>query len=181
MMKLRHGETILRTIKRHPTPYLFRLFKILIVAIPAYLILFYLGREIEGDWPLYPFAAVSFFIGIIVALVSIDYLLDRLIITSKRVVWINWKSLFKREVHEAELIDIQDIESREKGILSKLRLFDYGFIEIETAASKTCILFEDCPDPDGVKHFVLQQTEKLRGGVHEKWEPPEKEEEWSVN
>lgn len=180
-MQLRHGEAILRTVKRHSTPYVLRLFKILIVAIPVYIILFFVAREVEGELILFVFAAVSFFIGIIITIMSLDYLLDRLIITNKRVVWINWKSLFKREVHEAELPDIQDIESREKGILSKLRMFDYGFIEIETAASKTCIFFRDCPDPDGVKHFILQQAEKQRGGVHEKWEPPPREEEWSVN
>lgn len=180
-MQLRHGEIILRTIKRHPTPFVFRVLKIALIALPFYVLLFFVARKIEGEWILFLFAAVSFFIGIIIALNCLDYLLDRLIITNKRAVWINWKSLFKREVHEAELLDIQDIESREKGVLSKLKIFDYGFIEIETAASKTCIRFDDCPDPDGVKHFILQQTEKLRGGVHEKWEPPAKEEEWSVN
>lgn len=180
-MQFRSGETILRTVKRHPTPYILRLLKISVVAVPAYLLLFYIGREIKGEWPLYAFAAISFFIGVIVALISLDYLLDRLIITNKRLIWINWKSLFKREVHEAELLDIQDIESREKGILSKLKVFDYGFIEIETAASKTCIAFQDCPDPDGLKHFILGQMEKSRGGVREKWETKVGEEEWSVN
>lgn len=180
-MQLRHGEAILRTVKRHPTPFVFRVLKIALIALPFYVILFFVARKVEGEWILFLFAAVSFFIGIIIAINCLDYLLDRLIITNKRLIWINWKSLFKREVHEAELIDIQDIESREKGVLSKLKIFDYGFIEIETAASKTCIMFQDCPDPDGLKHFILGQMEKSRGGVKEKWEEKAGEEEWSVN
>ena len=139
-MRLRHGEEVLKTIKRHPTPFIFKMLKIGLVALPLYFILYLIGRETEGEIGLILFAVLSFALGIIIVLIVFDYVLDRLIITNKRVVWINWKSLIRREEHEAELLDIQDIETREKGILSKLKMFDYGFFEIETAASKTCIL-----------------------------------------
>lgn len=179
-MHLRHGETILRTIKRHSTPYLLKILKIILVVIPLYIAIFLIGRETSGELLVWLLGIFSFFTGIIIGLISIDFLFDKVIITTKRVIWINWKSMFKKEEHEAELLDIQDIKTREKGVLSKLRIFDYGFLEIETASSKTCIVFTDCPNPDGIKHFILSQMEKSRGGIHEKREPP-KEEEWSVN
>lgn len=177
-MRLREGEMILRTVKRHSTPYIVKILKIVLVALPFYIVIFLISSEI----PLVTgfFLVLSFFLGIIVTLISLDFLLDKLIITNKRVIWVNWKSPFKKEEHEAELLDIQDIETREKGILSKLPIFNYGFLEIETASSKTCICFIDCPHPDQVKHFILSRMEKQRGGIHEKWEP-QKEEEWSVN
>ncbi len=180
-MHLRHGEVILRTCKRHSTPYVLQLVKITIVAVPLYIILFFIGKAAEGEWVLWLFAGLSFCLGVVIALLSFDYLLDKLVITNKRVVWINWKSPVKRDEHEAELLDIQDINTREKGVLSKVRMFDYGLLEIETAGSKTCIIFNDCPDPEAIKTFILTQMEKSRGGIHEKWEPPKKEEEWSVN
>ena len=106
-----------------------------------------------------------------------------MIITNKRVVWIDWKTIFRREEHEAELIDIQDIETKEHGILSQLKIFDYGYFEIETAASKVCIRFNDCPDPETVKHFILSQMEKQRAGTQKKHEPLSSSsiDEWGIN
>lgn len=174
---------VLHTIKRHKTPYVLKLVKIFLVALPIYIILFLIGqqKEVETWFIVLFFALVSFFLGIIIAAISFDYLMDKLIITNFRVVWVNWKSIFKREEHEAELLDIQDIETREKGILSKMKIFNYGFLEIETASAKTCVSFHDCPNPDSVKHFILGQMQKHRGGLHEKEAEAHAEQEWSVN
>lgn len=179
-MHLRHGEVMLREVRRHKTPYVLKLSAVFLVSLPLYLVFFLIGDEFSTEWILLLLAVLSFFVGIVITLISFDYLLDKIIISNKRVVWINWKTPIKREEHEAELIDIQDIETREHGILSKLRIFDYGFLEIETAASKTCIKFNDCPDPEGVKHFILNQMEKPMKILHEKRES-KAEEDWSVN
>jgi hypothetical protein len=180
-MRLRDGEYIVRKIKRHYTPYIFKILKIAVVIIPVYVVFFMIGDQIGVEWLLVILAIVSFFTGIILAIVSIDYLMDKLMVTNKRVVWINWKSIFKKLEHEAELIDIQDIDTQEKGLLANLKFFDYGVIEVETAGSKTCIIFPDCPDPAGIKTFILNQMEKSRGGIHEKHEKPGQNEDWSVN
>lgn len=180
-MRLREGEYILRTIRRHYTPYVLKIAKISVVVIPIYVLFFFMGDQIGIEWFLVILAIISFCVGIILAIISIDYLMDKLIITNKRAVWINWKSIFKKLEHEAELIDIQDIDSQEKGLLSHLSIFDYGIIEIETAGSRVCITFTDCPDPEEVKTFILNQTEKSRGGIHEKHGKPGSNEEWSVN
>lgn len=191
-MQLQEGEAVLRTVNRHLTPYWLHLAGIGVVAIPLYLLIFWMYSETESSWPLWLLGMFSILLGIIVAIFSLDYLLDKLIITNRRVVWINWKSIFRRAEHEAEFLDIQDIDIVEKGVLAKLNIFDYGFLEVETAASKTCIAFQDCPNPEEVKNFILLQIEKKRGGIYEKREArsieePIKpvlktsEEEWSVN
>lgn len=180
-MRLRHEERVLKTIKRHKTPYVFALSKIAVIVVPLYILAFYFGRDLDIEFSLILFFLISFFAGIIIVVISVDYLFDRLLITNKRVIWINWKSIFKKEEHEAEFIDIQDIETREKGLLSKLKIFDYGFMEIETASSKTCVTFNDCPDPDGVKHFILGEMERHHMSLKGKKENAEHPEEWSVN
>lgn len=191
-MHLQEGEAVLRTVNRHLTPYWIRMIGIAAVAVPLYGLAFWFLSESNSNWPFWILAGLSIFLGIVIATSSLDYLLDKLIITNKRVVWINWKSIFRRAEHEAEFLDIQDIDIVEKGILAKLNIFDYGFLEVETAASKTCIAFEDCPNPEEVKNFILLQVEKKRGGIYEKREArsieePIKpvlkisEEEWSVN
>lgn len=188
-MHLRHGETVLKTIKRHKTPYIFKLLKIAVIALPLYFLIFYLGGKLDvgTEIVLGGFAVLSFFIGVIITLISVDYLLDKLVISNRRVVWVDWKSIFRRTEHEVEFTDVQDIETRETGILAKLHWFDYGLIEIETAASKTAIAFQDCPNPEGVKHFILTHMEKHHAGMHGKKEElprhaeKSSDEEWSVN
>ncbi|MFA6520829.1 MAG: hypothetical protein WCT53_00365 [Candidatus Gracilibacteria bacterium] len=185
-MHLRDGEIALKVVTRHLTPYVLSLVKILAIAIPFYVLLFYIGRAIGNNALIYILAFVSFFVGIIITMITLDYILDKLIITNKRVIWINWKTLFKREEHEAELMDIQDIETREKGILSKWHIMDYGLLQIATASSTLCISFEDCPDPEGIKHFIILQMEKMYSTVQKNHTTPQpgivlKPEEWSVN
>lgn len=170
-MELRNSENIIKIIRRHPTPYIFNLIIIALISFPFYGILclvdVYDSKE-KTEIFFTGLAIVSFFLGIIIAIVSVDYLLDKLIITNKRVIWIDWKSLFKRVEHELEIRDIQDIETREKGILSSFWVFDYGFLEIETSATKPTITFNDCSDPENVKHFIMEQVVRERGWIHEK-------------
>lgn len=161
-MHLREHEVVLMTVKRHLTPYIVKMFALVIVAIPLYFFLYAIGKDAEGEWIYYAYAAVSFFLGIIGASISLDYLLDKIVITNKRVIGIDWKSLFKKIENEAELNDIQDVETKDKGILSKLSVFNYGYLQIETAASQTCICFPDCPDPNKIKHFLMTNIEHHR-------------------
>ena len=63
---------------------------------------------------------------------------------------------------EALLYDIQDIHTQEKGVLSALYLFDYGVIRLETASSKTTIVFTEAPDPEGIKTFLSDHIEACR-------------------
>ncbi|MEK7523670.1 MAG: PH domain-containing protein [Patescibacteria group bacterium] len=180
-MQLHQGEAILKVVKRHPTPYVYWLVKISVIAAPLYALIYFIGREAGGEIGLILFVILSFFLGIIITIFSLDYVLDKLVITNKRVVWINWRSPFKKDEHEADFLDIQDIDIQEKGILSKLKMFNYGVIEIETAGTKTCIRFQQCPNAQAVKHFIFQHIEKQRGGIHAKRENPPQDNEWSVN
>lgn len=180
-MQLRHGEVIIHSLRRHRTPYVLKLLNVAIVSLPIFAGLIYVSDKIGIGLFFYLLAVLSFFVGIIVGIISMDFLLDKLVITNKRVVWVNWKSLFKREEHEAEHIDIQDIETLEKGILSSFKIFDYGVLTIETAASKTCIVFKDCPDPEHAKNLIEAQVQKDKTTVIDKKDPPASSEDWSVN
>lgn len=153
---------MLKKTKRHKTPFVFKMLKILAVASPIYIILLFMARDIDAEWVLLVFAAVSFFVGIVIAIVSIEYLFDQLIITNKRIVHINWHSVFRKEEHAAELEDVQDVQINVKGLLSKIGFFNYGMIEVETASTKTCITFHDCPNPEAVKNLIFRQLMHIK-------------------
>ena len=80
--------------------------------------------------------------------------MDRLIITDKRVIYVNWKFLTIRDEDETELADIQDIHTKEKGLLSMVKIFDYGLFKLQTASHITAITFDNAPDPEGIRHYI---------------------------
>ncbi len=185
-MHLRNGEVVLKTVKRHKSPFVIKLIAIFIAAVPLYAFILIIGKEIDGEWLLGIVAVLSFCIGLIIALIGFEYLFDKLMITSRRVIWVNWRNPFSREEREAELADIQDIETKEKGLLSNISIFNYGLLEVSTAATQGCIAFKDCVDPSDVEHFIFKQIEALEVKHEEKHTekkdlPHNKDEEWSVN
>lgn len=157
-MHIRQGEVILKVVKRHLTPYVIRVFSISLISIPIFAILYLIGTIIDGEWIYYSYALTAFLTGVIVAVFSLDYLLDKLVITSKRVIWVNWKTIFSKFESEAELHDIQDIDTKDKGVLSRISFLNYGLLEIQTAAA-ICVIFKDCPNPNLIKHYLLEQIE----------------------
>ena len=94
----------MKTIKRHKTPYVFALLKIAIIVVPLYILAFYFGRDLDVKFSLILFFLISFFAGIIIVVISVDYLFDRLLITNKRTIWINWKSIFKKKSTKLNLL-----------------------------------------------------------------------------
>lgn len=80
------------------------------------------------------------------------------IVTNMHIVDINFYSLLAKEVVEISLDDIEVIAAHTAGILGSL--FNFGNVEIETAAETKRILFEKVPRPDMVSDMVqdLQRT-----------------------
>lgn len=77
--------------------------------------------------------------------------LDLYILTTKRIVDIEQRGLFSRQVSETSLDRIQDVTFEIKGILATF--FNYGNVRIETAGSETVISLDQVKDPE-----LLQKT-----------------------
>ncbi len=159
-MKLQPGENIIKIYHHDFLSFVFRSLKIWGATLPFFLLAYIFG-QIMPVWMM-----VSTFAGIILlfALVNLyDFMmfyLDTLIITNQRLVHLDWISPFKYTENQAMLNDIQNIESEENGFLSRFPLFDYGLFRVETASTKTVISFDDAPDPEGIKFFVVNLARK---------------------
>ena len=153
-MQLKEGETIIKIYHHHPTSFVFRTLKLVVVGLPFYFVAGFISGMLTNAQIFWVFAVISLVFGAIIAYDFIFYYMDRLIITSERILHIDWKSAFQRMEHEAELTDIQDIATKETGLLSALKIFDYGSFVLETASTNTSIAFLNAPDPEGIKHFV---------------------------
>lgn len=151
---MHEGEKIVRVYYHHYLPYAIRLLKVFGGTLPFYFLLFLVRNGIPGS-ALFAFHVLIVSIFTLVTIyVTLIYWLDRLVVTNKRIVFIDWKYLTVKSEAEAELRDIQDITSHNKGVIALIPIFDYGTLEIKTASNKTVIRFPEIGDPDAAKKFV---------------------------
>lgn len=159
-MHFQNNEKIVKVFYHHPLAWLIREVKILLISLPFYFVAALFAQVMDGRQTFTMYLVITLFFAILIGFHSLFYLMDRLIITNQRILHIDWQGAFKRMEHEAELTDIQDIETQEIGVLSALPIFDYGTFTLETASSSTTILFTEAPDPEGIKHFIYQLLRK---------------------
>ncbi|HAI73946.1 MAG TPA: hypothetical protein DCS28_01510 [Candidatus Moranbacteria bacterium] len=161
------GEEILMVVHRHWFDILSHFFIIFImlamffggfVFIPAFFSFFSesFGRN------LFFFLQNIFliFIWLFFFLIWIDYYFDVWIVTDERIVNIEQKGLFSREVSELELENIQDITVDVLGIIPTF--LNYGELFVQTAAEKERFVFHNVPDPYIIKDRIMNLQQKVK-------------------
>ena len=110
-------------------------------ALPPLLLLFLLNTFLLFIW-LYVF------------LIWVDYYFDVWIITNERIVNIEQKGLFNREVSELQFSRIQDVTSVVDGFIPTI--LNFGDVYVQTAAEEERFVFRQIPDPYTIKDMVMQ-------------------------
>jgi len=107
----------------------------------------------DGTFLSIMFIAIWFlFIWIIFFVIWTNYYLDILIVTNKRIIDIEQKGLFSREVSTFRLDRIQDITIEVRGILATL--LDFGDVHIQTAGEKRDFVAKGAPHPTLIKRKI---------------------------
>jgi uncharacterized membrane protein YdbT with pleckstrin-like domain len=156
----KEGEQIILIVRRHWFNIFQNLFSIFVMVI----MLFASYTFIPALFPIFntpEFNGLFMFlenlfalmIWILFFLVWIDYYFDVWIITNCRVVNVDQKGLFSREVSEVELEKIQDITTEVLGIIPTF--MNFGDVYIQTAGKMERFSFEDVPDPYGIKDIIM--------------------------
>ena len=161
-MKLQSNEKIIKIFHHHPFPFLVQMIKVVGASFPFFFLLYLISPSLSYNAIVIANLIIIGIFSLVIIYLALIYWLDKLVITNKRAIHIDWIFLSKRVEGEALLYDIQDIHTQEKGLLSALYLFDYGTIRLETASSKTTITFEQAPDPEGIKAFLTDYIEACR-------------------
>lgn len=159
-MHLVENENKIRTFFHHPFPYFVRAVKIAFISFPFFFVASFFQGLLDPTQMFFLYFGIGFVFALILLNDALLYFLDRIIVTNKRIVHVDWVTIFKRSESEADLNDIQDIQTSEFGVLSAIPLFDYGTFQVETASSKISILFKNATDPEGIKHFVYHLQQK---------------------
>ncbi len=155
-MHLREGEKVLKVYHHHPTPFIYSILKVIVSFVPFFALLYIFQEAFSAAVEFYLALVLLGIFCLIVIYLALIYWLDKLVITDQRVVYIDWKYLTVRKEFEAKLNDIQEIRTHEKGILAHFWFFDYGDFILKTASSKITIIFDQAPDPEGIRKFVYQ-------------------------
>jgi hypothetical protein len=153
-MRLGPDEILLKTYYHHYTPYLVDLAKIFGAMLPFYFLLFLFREALTFKVLLIFNIFIVLLFGMVTLYVTLVYWLDKLVVTNKRLIYMDWKYLTIKTEYETEIKDIQDIISMERGFISMFAIFDYGTLEIKTSSNISAIVFEKAPNPNGIKKFI---------------------------
>lgn len=88
----------------------------------------------------------------------LDFYLDAWIVTNERIININQRGFFNREISELKLTKIQDVTSEIVGFVPTI--LGYGDIYVQTAAEVERFKFSQIPNPNEVKNIIVQLQEK---------------------
>jgi len=114
---------------------------------------------ISSVWLL--FVWVTFFV------IWTDYYLDILIITDKKVIDIEQKGLFYREISTFRLDKIQDITVKVNGLIPTF--FGFGDIYIQTASEEQSFAAKGVPHPDKIKWQIQDEQNKALDELRHVW------------
>ena len=159
-MYLQKDESLVKVYHHHKTLMVMRALGLIITSLPFYFVASFFSGLLDPWIQAIVYASLTLIFGLFLLYDQTIYWLDRLIITNKRIHYIDWKSAFTKSETEAEIEDIQDIKTLESGVLSSLPFFNYGTISVETASSKISIVFPDAPNPDAIKDLLYHLTMK---------------------
>jgi len=160
MLNLQDDEVVIKVFHHHPMTFVLRALNYFFVSLPFYFVAFIISTALNSWQSVAIYLGIFAVFLIITAYDLILFFLDKLVITNRRIIHVDWNSAFSRCEAEAELLDIQDITTKEMGIFAAFKMFDYGLFALETASTKTSIIFKDAPDPEGIKHFIYRLYQK---------------------
>jgi len=161
------NEQVVLFLRRHWFIFLMRL--LLVISSIIGLILIYIFFNLfSGDFPqsdcynllLFAESLGTLFIWYLFFILWIDFYLDAWIVTDERIINIDQKGFFNRDISELKLTKIQDVTSEIVGVIPTL--LSYGNIYVQTAAEKERFKFVQIPNPNEVKNMIVRLQEKER-------------------
>ncbi len=94
-----------------------------------------------------------------------NYFLDMWIVTDKRVVHVDQRTLFSRVIIATRIDRVQDVKAQVKGIIPTM--LGFGNLQVQTAgASSANMLINGIPKPNEVRRVILERLDQALDGAH---------------
>lgn len=164
------GEQKLAEIRKHPFGIIILYVEVgVAVAILLGLMYFLVPQFFSGDNSSQAngILALAGLVTIGVALVvlfiaSIVYHQSYLIMTDKNVTQVLQKSLFKRQVSELSMANVEDVTAHQNGVFATI--FNFGQLVVETAGEQNNFIFDYCPRPNYYGKILLDARQRFIDG-----------------
>lgn len=164
----RENEEILTVIHRHWFNILTHLliiflFSFLLIASVLFLPVLFPKIMSAANARFFIFVENTFFIFIWLFgfLVWIDYYFDVWIVGNERIVNIEQKGLFVRQVSELGLANVQDVTVTVEGVIPTV--LNFGDVHVQTAGEKEHFVFRQVPDPYRIKDIIMRLSKNAQG------------------
>lgn len=181
MIKLEEGERIVMVARRHWFVILPKILGLIfgaLIPILLYLILSHgsyfsyyqkLGVEsvienIFSEKVLFYYSIWLLLLWVVFFIEWTDYYLDLWVVTDRRILDVEQKGFFHREVTSFGFRQIQDITVETRGLLETF--FKFGTLHIQTAGHDRDIIIKDASDPELVRSLVLDLTHRYESATH---------------
>lgn len=167
--KIENSEDIILVIREDILLLGFRALSFLIITVILFVVNFLVGAT-AAPVILKNLSNVMFFTVVSMLIVAFayqvhNYYLSLQIVTTKRLIDIDQKSLFSREVNELAIEKVEDISYKQNGVWGAV--FDYGNVSVQTAAEISTesqksaalsggFLFENVPNPAKVHSMIAE-------------------------
>lgn len=156
VMHLAPDEKIILTVYHHYMPFVITVLQLCLVGLPFYILVYFLVPVLSFKTLVWANLFISVILLFAIIYSALIYWLDKLVITNKRVLFIDWKFLTVKIESEALLADIQDVVSVQNGILSFLPSLHFGTLIIKTSAHSSNVEFPQAPRPDILRKFITR-------------------------
>src|SRR3989344_1980293 len=165
MLELDQDEILIKVFRKHIFHFLTQIFGLIIIALLPLVAYPFVESFLFPDSPA-RFAYFSLFIHFMFLMVLwnigfviwTDYYLDMWILTDKRLIDVEQKGLFSREVSSLRLDRIQDIKLQVLGLVHTF--MGMGSVHVQTAGSEKEFVIHNIKKPEQVKEFILSAYNK---------------------
>ena len=176
-VQLEKTEKVLKTVRRHWFILVSELFAILLMALlpfAALVTLSLLPEEMrlfsleQANLQVIAFAVAAWLLLTFMAgyMVWTNYYLDVWLITDRRVIYINQRAFFYRDVSMFRLERLQDIEIKTAGLIQTF--LNFGSLTAQTAGSvESNFVSHGLPDPRGLQALIQRATDARINRTHQ--------------
>ena len=132
LQNLKPGEEVIKVVRRHWIIYVFLGINMFFAVWVSILTILFIGNNL---WCYFLLVIFWLFVSIFMYIRWLDHELDMYVITNSRIIGIEQVWFLNRSLSETNLLQIQDVKSSTKWLLSNI--FDFGTLTIQTAWSLT--------------------------------------------
>jgi len=163
VVSLEEGEEIVKIFRKHWFPFLIDFLFLIFLAIFPLAIGFLPEEWLAWLSQIKSFLIVLYlvwldFIAFGILIVGTNYFLDTWVLTNKRIVDIEQKSLFRRDIAELRLENIQDIKIEILGLINSI--LGIGNLYVESAGAVREFVIRNVAKPEEAKNIISEMERR---------------------